>query len=110
MTVYQKLQNICKEKGISITSLCLQSTGNKGNLQTWKNNDGYMRSDYLSKCADLLECSTDYILGRTDLPTVFPIKSHKTEQEKALFDIFKKLDVINQAKLLAYAAELEKGG
>lgn len=70
MTVYERLKYMCEQKGMSITSLCLKSTGNKGNLSTWKNNDGHMRSNYLEKCADILDCSVDYLLGRTDNPEV----------------------------------------
>lgn len=62
--MYKRLQLLCKEKGTNITHLCEEVTGSSGNLSTWKK--GYMRSDYLSKVADILECSTDYILGRTD--------------------------------------------
>lgn len=63
MTVYERLQEECQKKGRTITSLCLQVTGNKGNLATWKNNEGNMRSDYLLKCAEILETTTDYLLG-----------------------------------------------
>lgn len=81
----------------------------------------------LAKIADYLDCSVDYLLGRAD--TTNEINSHNTirgnnniigngnnigekpsEQETALLDIFKKLDVIRKAQLLAYAAELEKQG
>lgn len=34
-----------------------------------------MRSDYLSKCADILECSTDYLLGRTSIKEINKPKS-----------------------------------
>lgn len=64
--MYQKLKDLCKEKGITVTQLCIQVTGNSGNLATWKK--GYMRSDYLAKAADALGCSTDYMLDRTDDP------------------------------------------
>lgn len=61
--MYKRLQDLCKIKGTNITHLCEQVTGSTGNLTTWKK--GYMRSDYLSKAADILDCSTDYLLGRT---------------------------------------------
>lgn len=63
MNLYERLQDACKFRGISITALCTKVTGNGSNLVTWKKN--YMRSDYLSGCADVLQCSTDYLLGRT---------------------------------------------
>ena len=62
--MYKRLQEICGSKGTNITTLCKEVTGNSGNLATWKK--GYMRSDYLSKAADILNCTTDYLLGRTE--------------------------------------------
>lgn len=63
--MYERLKKICKERGLNITKLCEEVTNSSGNLSTWKK--GYMRSDYLSLVADRLQCSTDYILGRTDI-------------------------------------------
>lgn len=71
--MYQKLKNICKAKGINVTQLCTLVTGSSGNLATWKK--GYMRSDYLAKAADILNCSTDYILDRTDNPNCTSIRA-----------------------------------
>lgn len=65
--MYQRLKMLCKERGTTVTKLCEEVTGNSGNLATWKK--GYMRSDYLSKAADILEVSADYILDRSDSPT-----------------------------------------
>lgn len=63
MSTLDRIKALCEEKNITLTSLCLQATGNKGNLTTWKNNDGIMRSDYLAKCAVILDCTSDYLLG-----------------------------------------------
>lgn len=60
--MYNKLQKLCNIRGTTPTALCKQVTGSGGNLATWKK--GYMRSDYLSKVADILHCSTDYLLDR----------------------------------------------
>ena len=60
--MYERLKDICKLKNMTVTRLCELATGNSGNLATWKK--GYMRSDYLSKCADILDVSTDFLLGR----------------------------------------------
>lgn len=61
--MYDILEELCNNKGITITKLCVQVTGSSGNLSTWKK--GYMRSDYLKKAAEILGVSTDYILGRS---------------------------------------------
>ena len=50
------------------------------------------------------------IIGHTHAPVTIINGGERalTEQETVLLDIFKKLNVIKQAQLLAYAAELEK--
>lgn len=64
--MYERLKKLCKDRGLNITQLCTEVTNSSGNLSTWKK--GYMRSDYLSLVADKLQCSTDYLLGRTSEP------------------------------------------
>lgn len=64
--MYNLIESLCKARGTTITRLCIDVTGNSGNLRTWKK--GYMRSDYLKRVADILEVSTDYLLGRTNNP------------------------------------------
>ena len=61
--MYERLNELCKKRGTTITAVCEKVTGNKGNLKTWKK--GYMRSDWLDKVATLLNVSTDYLLGRS---------------------------------------------
>lgn len=60
--MYELLKELCRERGTTISKLCTEVTGNSANLATWKK--GYMRSDYLSKCADVLGVSADYLLQR----------------------------------------------
>lgn len=60
--MYERLNELCRKRGTTITAVCEKVTGNKGNLKTWKK--GYMRSDWLDKVATLLNVSTDYLLGR----------------------------------------------
>ncbi len=64
--MYELIKSLCNENGISITYLCEQITGSKGNLQTWKKDN--IRSATLKKIAEYFDVSTDYLLGRTDNP------------------------------------------
>jgi hypothetical protein len=66
--MYNLLRQLCRERGFTVTQLCIQVTGNSGNLATWKK--GYMRSDYLLRAGEILNVSTDYLLGRTDNPGI----------------------------------------
>lgn len=62
--MYEIIEKLCNEHGITITNLCKQVTGSSGNLSTWKK--GYMRSDYLKKVADILNVSADQLLDRAN--------------------------------------------
>ena len=49
------------------------------------------------------------IIGHANAPVTITNTTEKlSEQETALLELFKKFDVVKQAQLLAYAAELEK--
>lgn len=119
--------SLMSERGISSKELSKQTGISSGNISDWKSGRSTPKADNLAKIADYFGCSVDYLLGRAD--TTNEINSHNTicgnnniigngnnigekpsEQETALLDIFKKLDVIRKAQLLAYAAELEKQG
>ena len=60
--MFEIMEKLCKENGISITALCVQLTGSKGNLATWKK--GNIRSEQLSQIADYFGVTTDYLLGK----------------------------------------------
>lgn len=69
--------------------------------------------DSLAKIADYLDCSVDYLLGRTDNPTIqtnIDIHNNHTQnpQINVLINTFNELDPLSQAKLLVYADELKR--
>lgn len=66
--MYERIEYLCEQNHISVTKLCLEITGSKGNLSTWKK--GNINSESLKKIADYFNVSTDYLLGRTELPIV----------------------------------------
>ena len=95
--MYERLQMLCAAKGMSVSALCMQVTGSKGNLSTWKK--GYMRSDYLCQCCDILDVSADYLLGRTEKAALIANQSDLTEVLMKL-DIEELIQVRDYAKLL----------
>lgn len=115
--MYQKLKNICKAKGINVTQLCTLVTGSSGNLATWKK--GYMRSDYLAKAADILTCSTDYILDRTDDPNCtstnvkdnddMNINQKNLDKETIeIAEMIKNLSLIERSKVVLFIEQISK--
>lgn len=121
------IKGVAKANAISTTKMLEDCQLNKNTLSSMQSRGSMPKADSLAKIADYLGCSVDYLLGRTDSPTI--INSHNTvngsnniigngsgnrtgnaqsEQESALMNIFNRLGVVKQAKLLVLADELEK--
>ena len=96
--MYEFLKKLCKERNTNISQLCTEVTGNSGNLATWKK--GYMRSDYLAKCADVLGVTTDYILQRG---------SEDSKNESMVLE-FKQLDDNQKEHLISYMKFMQSEG
>lgn len=119
------ISNLLKEQNKKQKDLTDYLGITKNSFTNWKSGQNKSYKKYIPQIAEFFGVSTDYLLCR---PTINGINSHNnisgnnniigngyntgdnllTEQETALVSIFKSLDVINQAKLLTYAAELQK--
>ena len=70
----QEVANIikafAKSKGISTGVMLSDCDLNKNSLSTMKSGGYLPRAETLVKIADYLDCSVDYLLGRTDNPEV----------------------------------------
>lgn len=106
--MYNRLKQICKEKGTTITKLCEQATGNSGNLATWAK--GRMNTDHLINCAKILNVSADYILGIQEssgsLPQIPNINGF-SKQELELIAVYRELGIEKQAELIACLFKLK---
>ncbi len=100
--MYEVLLKLCKERGISITNLCLEITGSRGNLNTWKK--GNINPVSLTKIADYFGVSTDYLLGRTDIQKS---ESEISDFENTSTDDFKGLSSDQWEELARYARYLK---
>jgi len=109
--MYERLKELCRLRGTTVTKLCIQVTGNSGNLATWKKD--YMRSDYLMAVAEALECSTDYLLGLVDNPNetyvsaddvvsaTTPVSSDKTSEE--FIKMFANMNLADRVAVMQFA-------
>lgn len=81
-----------KANGISTTKMLEDCQLNKNTLSSMQSRGSMPKTDTVGKIAEYLDCSVDYLLGRTDLTDVFPIKSktpttvHKKLNISELFD------------------------
>lgn len=68
------IKNTAKEKGKNLGEM-LQSCGlNRDAISLMSRRGSWLQSNNLAKIADYLDCSVDYLLGRTDNP-----QAHKSQ-------------------------------
>ena len=64
------IKSYAKIKGFAIKDI-LEACGlNKNTLSTMTSRGSWIQADSLAKIADYLDCSVDYLLGRTNVPEV----------------------------------------
>lgn len=76
-----KIKSYCKKKGITIKSMLSGCGLNKDTLTSMSCRGSWIKPSALAKIADYLDCSVDYLLGRTNDP-----QSHKHGQPAVLVD------------------------
>ncbi len=92
--VAQRIKNLAKQQNKSLKDI-LNKSGLGSNMMS-NMRTSMPKADSLAKIADELNCSVDYLLGRTE------IKEAPAEAEakiKAIVDIYKALSSKNQALL-----------
>lgn len=62
-----RIQSLIKEKGLTQKNVLADCGINENTLKRMTDNKG-ISSFYLAKIADYLDCSVDYLLGRTNSP------------------------------------------
>ena len=129
---WQRFYDLCFDAGTKPNPVGKKVGISSATITQWKQG-AVPAGDNLSKIADELDCSVDYLLDRTENP-----QSHKSQslttgdingdynnvighgnsdisitvsasgQAAALLEAFEKLDPFKQAKVLVYVEELEK--
>lgn len=65
-TLFERIKELAKNKKITLSDLEKQIGISKTSIYTWKNVSP--KSETLEKAAEILDTSTDYLLGRTKNP------------------------------------------
>lgn len=129
MTMYEKIQALCKKQGFEISNLSEHIPGvsvSKGSISKWKTG-AVPRANTLKLIAEFFgvtpeELASDDsvqvqtvqdnhgIIGHTHAPVTIINGSERklTDQEVELLNIFETLSVMDQAKLLVFANELRQ--
>ena len=64
------IKETCRTKGIAVSTLLLECEIRKGLMYDMEKRNWTPSGEILERIADRLECSVDYLLGRTDNPEV----------------------------------------
>ena len=127
MTFHDRVNALCSENGISITKLALELGLSSSTPNNWRSMKGLPRAQTIKAVADYFGVSVDYlkdddsavnvetvqdnhgIIGHTHAPVTIVNGSERklSEQEMELLSIFEKLSVMDRAKLLVFAIELQ---
>ena len=63
-----RIKSLAKERGISVRQVLLSAKLSYNTMSNMKTS--MPKADNLARIADYLDCSVDYLLGRTDNPEV----------------------------------------
>lgn len=65
-----RIKEMAKENDILIKDLLLKCELGKNTLSTMVHRGSWIQVVSIAKMADILDCSVDYLLGRTDKPEI----------------------------------------
>lgn len=86
--LYKRIDALCKERNINITTMCKESGASRGSLSDLKfGRKQNLSIDTLAKISSYFGVSVDYLTGKENSPDEFVL----TEGEKKLILLFRKL-------------------
>lgn len=127
--IAEKIKAIAKSRNVVIKVMLEECGLSKNTLSSMSSGGSTPKSENLAKIADYLNCSVDYLLGRTDNPSVtggtyirnnnnnvnqaingdVNINADTSEKDdKQLFDMIKGLDLVQRSETIVYINNLKK--
>lgn len=98
----EKIKTQAKSKNVLIKDMLDDCKLNKNTLSSMLSRGSWLQANNLAKIADYLDCSVDYLLGRTDNPerrTFFMPDSFNVDFDKISSEVQHAIDSANQAIL-----------
>lgn len=96
----ERIKLLAKERNVSISKLLIDCSLNKNALYTMQSSGYYPRVEAILKIADYLDCSVDYLLGRTEFIKHTDCSAPLSNKEQYVIDIFKSLNNQGQEYIL----------
>ncbi len=79
----QAIKEVAKERGTATGEMLAELGLNKNTLSSMTSRGSWLQADSLGRIADYLNCSTDYLLGRTTA-TEQPVQFQTTKEQQIL--------------------------
>jgi len=103
----QRLRSARKYRGLTQEELAIKVKTTKATISNYENGHSSPHNEMLTFLADVLNVSTDYLLGRTDDPNTSDNKDiHRTEFENLFFNELDKLSEEDKKKALEHVKYL----
>lgn len=93
--IARKIKDLAKEKEITIKDMLLEIKLNKNSINTLSNGS-MIQCDSLAKIADYLDCSVDFLLGRTPQKKYSIDSSTLSLNEQTMLKTFCQLSLLDQ--------------
>lgn len=116
--ILESVKKLCKEKGISVSEL--ENSIGMGNRSMYNWTKVSPSVDKVEAVADYFGVSVDYILGRTDVPSLEQTQAASSRrpyanstlmaQEETLIDLVQDLNEEGRDRLISYAGDLVASG
>ena len=93
--IAQRIKGLAKEKEITIKDMLIEIKLNKNSINTLSNGS-MIQCDSLAKIADYLDCSVDFLLGRTPQKKYSIDSSTLNLNEQIMLNTFRQLSLLDQ--------------
>lgn len=105
--IVQKIKYMCNKKNINITQLLDGAGVRKSLLYDMEKRNAKPSIEVLASIADYLDCSVDYLLGRSNQENIDQNVYTLTAEEQTLINKFRKLPPDSQHSILDYLSYFE---
>ena len=102
----QRLREIRNEKDISQTKLAELIKATQTQISKWETGTIEPSLKQLKLLSDVLEVSTDYLLGRSNDIGIVEIQKDLTPEQSELLNLYNKMSVKDKSRLIGFAQGL----
>ena len=95
--VSAKIKQVAKSQKTSVNKMLIDCGLNKNSLYTMQSSGYLPRTETLAKIADYLDCSVDYLLGRSDNPKGILPDAGLSDTEKKIIEMYRNKKNLQQA-------------